>query len=105
MERKRSRRVLPSAPIWDCHLLRNTRKSWPPDRGWTGGFLRSLAPRPAALALLSAIALTLFSAQTPQQTTGPQRIPQFENDDVAVWKTTVIPNAPLTMHTHQHPRV
>ena len=27
------------------------RKSWPPNRGWTGGFLRSLAPRPAALAL------------------------------------------------------
>ena len=33
-------------------LLRNTRKSWPPNRGWTGGFLRSLAPRTAALALL-----------------------------------------------------
>ena len=38
-------------------LLRNTRKSWPPDRGWTGGFLRSLAPRLAALALLAAAAL------------------------------------------------
>src|ERR1035438_10223260 len=34
-----------------------------------------------------------------------QRNPQFENEDVAVWKTTVMPNAPLTMHTHQHPRV
>jgi hypothetical protein len=33
-------------------LPRNSRKSWPPNRGWTGGFLRSLAPRPAALALL-----------------------------------------------------
>jgi CxxC motif-containing protein (DUF1111 family) len=32
--------------------LRNTRKSWPPNRGWTGGFLHSLAPRRAALALL-----------------------------------------------------
>jgi hypothetical protein len=30
---------------------------------------------------------------------------QFENEDVAVWKTVVPPNAPLTMHTHQHPRV
>ncbi len=32
--------------------FRSTRKSWPTNRGWTGGFLRSLAPRPAALALL-----------------------------------------------------
>jgi len=35
-------------------LLMNTRKSWPPDRGWTGGFLRCWAPRPAALALVFA---------------------------------------------------
>jgi predicted Zn-dependent protease len=32
-------------------LLKNTRKSWPPKRGWTGGFLHLLAPRPAAPAL------------------------------------------------------
>lgn len=33
------------------------------------------------------------------------RAPQFENDDVKVWKTLVLPNAPLTMHRHEHPRV
>lgn len=33
------------------------------------------------------------------------RVAQFENDDVKVWKTTVLPNAPLTMHRHEHPRV
>ena len=33
-------------------LLRNTRKLWPPNRGWTGEFLWYLAPRPATLALL-----------------------------------------------------
>jgi hypothetical protein len=54
--------------------------------------------------LLSAAALTPLTL-TPQQTPGTERITQFENADVAVWKTTVIPNAPLTMHTHQHPRV
>ena len=32
-------------------VLRNTRKLWPPKRGWTGGFLHFLAPRTAALAL------------------------------------------------------
>jgi hypothetical protein len=34
-----------------------------------------------------------------------QRFPQFENDDVKVWKSVVLPNAPLTMHRHEHPRV
>jgi beta-alanine degradation protein BauB len=34
-----------------------------------------------------------------------QRIPQFENEDVSVWKSIVPPNGPLEMHTHQHPRV
>jgi hypothetical protein len=55
--------------------------------------------------LLSAISLIPFAALTPQQVSQVQRIPQFENEDVAVWKTTVMPNAPLAMHTHQHPRV
>ena len=49
--------------------------------------------------LLTAIALT------PQQTGQSQRFPQFENDDVKVWRTVVQPNAPLTMHRHEHGRV
>jgi beta-alanine degradation protein BauB len=42
---------------------------------------------------------------TSQQISGTQRVPQFENDEVSVWKSMVMPNAPLVMHTHQHPRV
>lgn len=45
---------------------------------------------------------------TPQQTAVPaggQRTVQFENADVAVWKSVITPNAPLSMHTHEHPRV
>ncbi len=45
------------------------------------------------------------AALTPQGTNQSQRVPQFENDEVKVWKTTVLPNAPLTMHRHEHPRV
>lgn len=45
------------------------------------------------------------SQQSAAPPTGAQRTPQFENDDVAVWKTVVPPNLPLAMHTHQHPRV
>lgn len=39
------------------------------------------------------------------QQPGTQRFPQFENDDVRVWKSVVYPDAPFTMHRHDHPRV
>ena len=55
--------------------------------------------------LVSAMLLIPAAMLTSQQTNPPQRIPQFENSEVAVWKTTVMPHAPLQMHTHDHPRV
>lgn len=42
------------------------------------------------------------SQQAAQQT---QRFPQFDNEDVKVWKSIVLPNSPLAMHHHDHPRV
>lgn len=33
------------------------------------------------------------------------RVPQFENDAVKVWRTTIQPGAPLPLHHHDHPRV
>jgi hypothetical protein len=51
--------------------------------------------------LMTALALTPVTSQQ----TATQRTPQFENDDVKVWKTLVMPDAPLTMHTHDHARV
>jgi len=55
----------------------------------------------------SAIVLALFTGILIGQTNPAQtlRIPQFDNEDVKVWKTTVMPNAPLQMHRHEHPRV
>jgi beta-alanine degradation protein BauB len=44
----------------------------------------------------------VLSQQSPA---GTQRIPQLENDEVKVWKSVVVPNAPLTMHRHEHGRV
>lgn len=44
------------------------------------------------------------AANTPA-TGGTQRIEQFENNDVHVWKAIITPNAPLTMHRHDYPRV
>ena len=47
-------------------------------------------------------AAAMYSQQSAIQT---QRIAQFENEDVKVWKSVILPNAPLTMHRHEHPRV
>src|SRR5271154_5125705 len=57
------------------------------------------------VALVASLFLIPFRTMTPQQAAQSQRFPQFENEEVSVWKTIVTPNAPLTMHTHQHPRV
>ena len=55
--------------------------------------------------VLGAVLLIPLRFLTPQAGVPVQRVPQFENDEVSVWKTTVTPNAPLSMHTHQHPRI
>ena len=41
-------------------------------------------------------------AQTMSKTA---REPQFENTEVKVWKSLVLPNDPLPLHRHEHPRV
>ena len=57
-------------------------------------------------ALFLALPLTVFgvmrSQQAAQQT---QRFPQFDNEDVKVWKSVVMPKSPGPMHRHEHPRV
>jgi hypothetical protein len=53
----------------------------------------------------AAVLLLASGGAAPPQTAGTQRIPQFENDDVRVWRSIVMPNAPLAMHRHEHPRV
>ncbi|MFL6515262.1 MAG: hypothetical protein ACJ8M1_09600 [Chthoniobacterales bacterium] len=42
------------------------------------------------------------SSVTPSAT---QRLPQLENAHVKVWKSTIVPNAPLSLHRHDHGRV
>ena len=39
-----------------------------------------------------------------QQTSGTRREPQFENGDVRVWKSIIMPNQPLSLHRHDHGR-
>jgi quercetin dioxygenase-like cupin family protein len=40
-----------------------------------------------------------------QTTTQTGREPQFENTEVKVWKSVVLPHSPLPLHRHEHPRV
>ena len=43
-----------------------------------------------------------LGAQTA--TSGTRREPQFENTNVKVWKSIILPKQPLTMHRHEHGR-
>jgi hypothetical protein len=50
----------------------------------------------------SLTAVAALQTQTPAP--GTTRIPQFENDQVKVWKSIIVPNGPLTLHRHEHGR-
>jgi hypothetical protein len=63
---------------------------------------RAMALTALVLALFAAIRSQTSWTQTQTQT---QRVQLIENDDVKVWRSLVLPNSPLTMHRHEHPRV
>ena len=56
----------------------------------------------AALVVLLVTVSVVRAMQSQPET---RRFPQFENDEVKVWKSIVTPGAPLAMHRHDHPRV
>jgi beta-alanine degradation protein BauB len=59
-----------------------------------------------AIPFLSLILLAGFGVMRSQEPAAQtERISQFENQDVKVWKSIVLPNAPQTMHRHDHGRV
>lgn len=58
--------------------------------------------RPVLLSSLVAFAAGAGAMWAQQQAT--RREPQFENDEVKVWKSIIMPNQPLTMHRHEHGR-
>jgi quercetin dioxygenase-like cupin family protein len=58
-----------------------------------------------AMAGLAIAALVLASDVVAQPAGETGRIPQFENDQVKVWKSIVQPHSPLPLHRHEHPRV
>src|SRR5687768_6049851 len=44
------------------------------------------------------------AAGARQQTATTRREPQFENEQVRVWKTIIMPNQPLALHRHEFGR-
>jgi hypothetical protein len=55
--------------------------------------------------LLVSIAAAVSSvAALAVQEQRTRREPQFENDEVKVWKSIIYPNQPLSMHRHEHGR-
>jgi hypothetical protein len=56
-------------------------------------------------AVAAASAAATIAVVRPQQAAQSQRFSQFENEDVKVWRSVVMPNMPLAMHRHDHPRV
>jgi hypothetical protein len=48
--------------------------------------------------------LVVACAARGQQKEVTHRVPMFENDEVKVWKTIIVPNSPLSMHRHEHGR-
>jgi beta-alanine degradation protein BauB len=66
-----------------------------------GGVMR----RWIGISFVLGVLLGVGVVRSQQGVTGTQRIVQFENDDVKVWKSIVVPHAPLTMHRHEHGRV
>ncbi len=66
-----------------------------------------------AIALLTASCVAPSSDTMPEEAQSAQpsltqqvtqRVPQFENEHVEVWKSIIMPNQPLSMHRHDNPR-
>ena len=63
---------------------------------------RTLTLNATAIIAILLVTSVVWSSDEPSST---QRIPQFENSHVKVWKSTIAPNAPLALHRHDHGRV
>jgi hypothetical protein len=53
------------------------------------------------LSFVAGAGLTRAQQQTPS---GTRREPQFENAQVKVWKSIIMPHQPLVLHRHEHGR-
>ncbi|HEY9226126.1 MAG TPA: hypothetical protein VIP11_05735 [Gemmatimonadaceae bacterium] len=64
--------------------------------------MKSLQKAVAVVALSFGAGAGVMWAQ--QQAQASRREPQFENTEMKVWKSIVMPNQPLALHRHEHGR-
>ena len=64
--------------------------------------MRSKLMMSGAIAAVFAAGVAVGAWQ--QQTSGTRREPQFENANVRVWKSIIMPNQPLALHRHDFGR-
>ena len=64
--------------------------------------MRSRRMTGGVLALVFAAGMAAGALQ--QQASGTRREPQFENEQVQVWKSIIMPNQPLALHRHEFGR-
>ena len=57
-----------------------------------------------ALAALLLATVAGFAARPQTQASQTRREPQFENENVRVWKSIIMPNQPLSLHRHEFGR-
>ncbi|MEQ1908967.1 MAG: hypothetical protein ABMA15_09100 [Vicinamibacterales bacterium] len=64
-----------------------------------------MSPRRSIFWVLAGIVATGTAVGALQTAaTGTRREPQFDNDHVRVWKSTILPDQPLSLHRHDHGR-
>lgn len=54
--------------------------------------------------LIVVLSSSVVIAAFQQQASSTRREPQFENSQVRVWKSIIVPNQPLSLHRHDHGR-
>src|SRR5678815_7324 len=59
----------------------------------------------AKISCLVVLVLGGAGAATSEPPRATVRTPQFENESVRVWKTSIAPGQPLTLHRHENGRV
>ena len=62
---------------------------------------RAITITAASVVLTAGAALAAVQQSSASQT---RREPQFENENVRVWKSIIMPNQPLSLHRHDHGR-
>ena len=56
-------------------------------------------------ACVVALAVSLAGSTGQEVLSATRRVPQFENEAVRVWRSTIAPNQPLSLHRHENGRV